>query len=442
MKKQFMKNLRDNMPEPLIYMASPLFRNMLIQNEEFCKYYKMLEERKSLNKETIKEYQFNKLKEILIYSYVNVPYYHELFNRISFDPYKFSDFRQIEQIPLLTRELVTQNFDMLITTKKVKNGYYIGQTGGSTGTPLKFYLDYDSIYKENAFIYYYRKKLGYGFRDKLATFRVLGYGEKLWRYNPMYKEILFSTTRLAKSTISEYARRINEFKPQYLNGYLSAIWYLAKLLKEYHIDIKFKLKGIFLISENIDDSQREFIEKFFNTKSSTFYGHSERAVIAEEVELNKYVFDPYYGYTEQIQCKEDEYSIVSTGFLNKTMPFIRYQTDDICIPEEQYYRIEGKRSSTICLRGKNNEFLTSTGFNIGMEIFTKFINYQFIQTERGKVDLFIIVNNEFQPQELIALQKKLDKQTNGVIDIKIKIVDKLVLTERGKFQKYISNIVN
>ena len=440
MKKQFMKSLRDNMPETLIYMASPLFRNMLIQNDEFSKYYTMLEDRKSLSTETIKEYQFNKLKEMLIYSYSNVPYYNELFNKISFDPKKFSDFKQVEQIPLLTRELITQNFDKLISTKKVKNGFYVGQTGGSTGTPLKFYLDYDSIYKENAFIYYYRKKLGYCFSDRLATFRVLGYGEKLWRYNPMYKEILFSTARLAKSTISEYARKINEFKPQYLNGYLSAIWYLAKLLKEYHIDIKFKLKGIFLISENIDDSQREFIEHYFNTKSSTFY--SERAVIAEEVESNRYVFDPYYGYTEQIQCKEDEYSIVSTGFLNKTMPFIRYITDDICTPDNKYYRIVGKRSSTIGLRGKNNEFLTSTGFNIGMEIFTKFINYQFIQRESGKADLFIVVNNEFQPQELIALQKKLDKQTNGVIDIKIKIVDNLVLTERGKFQKYISDISN
>ncbi len=440
MKKQFMKNLRDSIPEPLIYMASPLFRNMLIQNAEFCKYYKMLEDRKVLSAEATKEYQFNKLKEILTYSYTHVPYYHELFKKISFDPFKFSDFKQIEQIPLLTRELVTQNFNKLISTKKAKNGHYVGKTGGSTGNPLTFYLDYDSIYKENAFIYFYRKKLGYCFNDKLATFRVLGYGDKLWRYNPMYNEILFSTTKLSKSTISEYARKINEFKPQYLNGYLSAIWYLAKLLKEYKIDIKFKLKGIFLISENIDNSQREFIHQFFGTKSSTFYGHSERAVIAEEIEPNRYIFDPYYGYAEQIHCEGDEYYIVSTGFLNKTMPFIRYKTDDVCIPENQHYRIDGKRCSTIGLIGKNSEFLTSTGFNLGIEIFAKFINYQFIQKEKGKADLFVIVNNEFQTRELIALQKKLDRQTNGVIDIKIKIVDKLLLTERGKFQQYISNI--
>jgi phenylacetate-CoA ligase len=442
MKKQFMKSLRDTIPESLIYMASPLFRNMLIQNEEFCKYYKMLEDRKALTEETIREYQFNKLKEILIYSYTYIPYYNELFKKISFDPNKFYDFRQIEQIPLLTRELVIQNFDKLISSKKVKNGYYVGKTGGSTGTPLTFYLDYDSIYKENAFIYFYRKKLGYCFNDKLATFRVLGYGEKLWRYNAMYNEILFSTTRLSKTTILEYARKINEFKPQYLNGYLSAIWFLAKLLQEYKINLEFRLKGIFLISETIDNSQREFIEHFFSTRSSTFYGHSERAVIAEEVEPNRYYFDPYYGYTEQIYCKDDEYSIVSTGFLNKTTPFIRYQTDDICSPENQYYRIEGKRCSIIGLRGKNNEFLTSTGFNLGMEIFSKFINYQFVQREIGKADLFIIVNNDFQPQELSAIQKVLDEQTKGVIDIKIKIVDKLVFTERGKFQKYICNITN
>ena len=67
-------------------------------------------------------------------------------------------------------------------------------------------------------------------------------------------------------------------------------------------------------------------------KSITFYGHSERCVIAEEMTQNRYKFDPYYGYTEQIHNENNNYSIVGTGFLNYIMPFIRYKTDDICTP--------------------------------------------------------------------------------------------------------------
>ena len=442
MKKQYLKSVRDNMPEPLKYISAPLLRKKLIYNKEFCSYFKLLEDRDSSDLEMIGKYQFIKLKEILTYSFINVPYYRELFNAISFDPFKFSDFKQIEKIPFLTRELVTENFDKLISTKKVDNGYYVGSTGGSTGLALNFLLDYDSIYKENAFIYFYRKKLGYNFSDKIATFRTHGPGNVLWRLNPMYREVIFSNSGLSKITIQRYADRINKLKPDYLNGYISAIWFFSKLLEEFNINLTFRLKGIFLISENPDPEQRQFIEKFFNVKSSTFYGHSERVVIAEEKQPDMYVFDPYYGYTEQIHLKKNEYSIVGTGFLNKTMPFIRYKTDDICIPEKQYFRIEGKRDSNIGLYGINNEFLAGVGFHLNLAVFHKITTYQFIQKEKGKADMFIIVGKDFCNEDLKNIKKEIDLQTKGIIDINIKVVDNLVLTQRGKFQKVISYVEN
>jgi phenylacetate-CoA ligase len=441
MNKHYLKRIRDTMPESLKYLTAPLFRNKLIKNIEFCKYYKLLEDRSILSSERIKEYQLNQLKEILIFSYRNVPYYQELFNKISFDPYKFTDFEQIKIIPFLTREIIKDNFSKLKSTEKVKNGYYMGITGGSTGLPLKFYLDYNSIYKENAFIYYYRKKLGYKFDDRLVTFRGIEFENKLWKLNPMYNEMLFCPIKLSKVTIANYAKKINEFRPAYLNGYLSTIWYFAKLLEEYQINIAFKLKGIFLISENIDDNQRKFIEEFFNVKSMTFYGHSERCVIAEEITLNRYLFDPYYGYSEQIHNMGNEYSIVATGFLNHIMPFIRYKTDDICFPENQYYSIGGKRSSTSGFYGINDEFLSTMALlNIEKAIFKNIPRYQFVQNEKGKADLLVIVNKYFQNSDLELIKKEIDRQTKDVIDIEIKVVESLILSPRGKFQKYISNI--
>jgi phenylacetate-CoA ligase len=440
MRKQFMKSIRDNIPESLKFVTAPLFRNKLLNNKEFRYYYLLLENRESLSSEKIKEYQLAQLKQILIYSYNFVPFYKELFERISFDPYIISDFKQIEKIPFLTRKIVTENFKKLTSKEKARNGYYIGTTGGSSGLPLKFLLDYDSIYKENAFIYYYRKKLGYEFKDRVATFRNLGDGSNLWKFNPMHNEVIFSSTRLSKVTLVNYVKKINKFKPQYLNGYLSSIWFFSKLLEEKKLQLKVNLKGIFLISENIDSEQRRFIEQFFRVKSSTFYGQSERCIIAEEIIPYKYIFDPYYGYTEQIQIGKNEYSIVGTGFLNYTMPFIRYKTDDVCSPENQYYSIDGKRSSTIGLYGKNNEFLPATGFVLGIQVFKNITTYQFIQKEKGKADLFIVVNGDFQMGEIDSIKKEINFQTNGIIDIEIKIVDALILSQRGKFQKYTSYV--
>jgi phenylacetate-CoA ligase len=428
------------MPESLKYVSAPLIRNKLIKNEEFLKYTYLLENRDTLSPESIREYQFDQLKKILIYSYRNVPYYQELFKKISFDPTKFSDFKQIEKIPFLTREIITDNFNKLKSTIKVKNGYYIGSTGGSSSVPLKFLLDYDSIFKENAFIYHYRKTIGYTFKDRIVAFRQLDYGPKLWKFNPMYNELIFFPIKLSKKTIGDYARKFNSFRPQYLNGYLSAIWFFAKLLEEYNIKLTFKIKGIFLTSENTDTKQRLFIEQFFDVKSITFYGHSERCVIAEEKNENRYIFDPYYGYTEKILDENNSYSIVGTGYINLIMPFIRYKTDDYCFMEDQYILIEGKRMSNVGLYGINDEFIASTAFELEDPVFHNITRYQFIQNEKGKADLLIIVNRDFKIQEMEVIRKEINRQTKGIIDISIKIVDNLVLSPRGKYKMYISNI--
>ncbi|HYM94477.1 MAG TPA: hypothetical protein VET23_10085, partial [Chitinophagaceae bacterium] len=369
MNKSFQKSIRDNMPEYLKYITAPLFRNRLIRDKNFTKYYNLLQDRESLSSEKIIEYQFDQLKHILIYSYQNVPYYQELFNKISFDPFKFSHFEEMSKIPFLDKEIIRNNFEKLISGKRIKSGSYIATTGGSTGEPLKVLLDYNSVFKENAFIYYFRKKLGYKFEDKLVTFRGVEFGEKLWKYNPMYNELIVSPFRLSKLTLSDYITKINDFNPQYINGYLSSIYFFAKLLSEHPIPIKIKLKGIFLISENIDAKQREFVENFFNVKSVTFYGHSERCIIAEEKIPNHYFFDPYYGFTEQVKIEDAQYSIVGTGFLNFTMPLIRYKTDDICTPYNEYFSIDGSRKSSTGLYGKNGEYFGHAAFNFHSDIF-------------------------------------------------------------------------
>jgi phenylacetate-coenzyme A ligase PaaK-like adenylate-forming protein len=131
---------------------------------------------------------------------------------------------------------------------------------------------------------------------------------------------------------------------------------------------------------------------------------------------------------------------VGTGFLNRTMPLIRYKTDDTCSRDDQYYSIGGKRSSVIGLYGINNEFLPSTVFDIEDPVFRNIIQYQLIQNEKGKADLLIIVNKNFNESELVNIKKQINYQTKGIINVDVKIVNNLILTPRGKYQMYISNL--
>jgi len=442
MNKHYQKSIRDNLPESLKFIFSPFIRGRLLKNKYFIEYYNLLKMREDLDSESIKKYQLDQLKSLLIYSYQNVPYYHDLFRLSQFDPYKFIDFQDMSKLPFLTKDLVRDNFDKLIATQNLKNGYYTATTGGTTGKPLKVLLDYDSIFKEIAYIYFYRSKLRYTFKDKLATFRGVEFDGKFWKLNPMYNEIILSPFKLSKETLQRYVTKINDYRPQYLNGYLSSIYFLARLLSEKKMALNTKLRGIFLISENIDIKQREYVEQFFNVGSSTFYGQSERCIIAEEKEKNRYAFDPYYGFTEQILFDNNTFEIVGTGFLSRIMPLIRYKINDICIPDQHLFSIESMRRSTQGLYGKNNEFFGLAALNFHSDIFKNVTNYQFIQSKKGEADLLIIVNDKFRLSDFENIRREIDRKTNGVIIFNIKKVDSLIFSRRGKFEMFISDFNN
>lgn len=440
MKIDYLKIIRDNLPGSLNYILGPLIRNRLLNNSEYLRYQNLLIMRENLSREEIQLIQFDKLKKILIHSYNYVPYYTELFNLVGFNPTKMKSVDEIQIIPFLTKELILKNFDKLISTKKQSENYYIATTGGSMGEPLKILLDYKSVFRENAFVYHFRKRIGYQIKDRLATFRGVEFGKKNWKYNPIQNELLLSPFKLSSKTITSYVLQINKFKPSFLNGYLSSLYYFAKLLSENNLKLNFEIRGIFLISENIDKEQRAFLETFFHVPSSTFYGHSERCIIAEEIVPNEYVFDPYYGYTEAIENTDSSHSIVGTGLLNEIMPLIRYKTDDNCFALNQRFGIQSLRSSTIGLYGNNMEFFTHSSLNFHENFSENIIRHQYIQTQKGKAELLLIVNNKFKLEEIALIRKELDSKMKNVIEFDIKIVDQLILSGRGKYKMIISNL--
>jgi phenylacetate-CoA ligase len=441
MDKRFLKSLRDKMPESLKHVTAFYIRNRLLNNKEFLKYYNLLQKRENMSAGQIREYQLFELKNILMHSYKNVPYYTELFDNIGFKPEKVKSFDDIKSIPFLTKDLVRQNFEKLISVKNIKGGSYSTTTSGSTGEPLKILLDFDSFFRETAFIYYFRRQLGYRFEDKLVTFRGIRFGNKLYSHNPVNNETIFSPFRLSAKNIDFYCKKINELKPAYLNGYISAIYYFAKLLSDKNQSLDFQLKGIFFISENINESERLFVESFFNVKTITFYGHTERCVIAQEFRHGEYQFDPFYGYTELLNPQDEVHDIIGTGFMNKTMPLIRYKTNDTCrIMDGNMISISGRRDINDFMIGSGDEKITHPALHILSDILVNVNNYQFIQDRKGHAVLLIVPNKDFHPSEIPVIKNAIERNMRGVIEFEVKIGDKLILSPGGKYQMFISNI--
>lgn len=433
MKGNLLKRLNEITPDFVKQIMGKKIRNKVIENKFFKSQYEELINFDKLSEEDKENLHFEKVKEVLIYAYENTEYYKKQFNKIEFSPYDFKDLKELEKLPTINKQGVMDNFEDL--TSKEEINYYTAYTGGSTGKPLKMFLDINSTYKERAFVYYYWSKYGYNYRiSKTATFRGLEFKDKICKYNPIDNQIIFNPFLLNEDTIDNYIKKINRFNPEFIHGYASAVYNFCKLLKHSNVKLRCNIKSVCFISENVEDEQRKFIEETLNCTSNIFYGHSERIVFSEFYD-NSYKFNDLYTHVDFLAEEEEGvYKMACTGLVSRKIPLIRYVPDDVAIIRENKIQIKGHWDKELLI-GKNKEKISIASINFHNDIFNKVRLYQFEQFEAGKVTLNIVGDEVLTGKDLDDIKKIINRKLKNIMEIEVKIVDNIELTARGKHKK-------
>jgi phenylacetate-CoA ligase len=255
---------------------------------------------------------------------------------------------------------------------------------------------------------------------------------------------------LSKKTVSKYVQRLKREKIQFLHGYPSAILNLMRLMKVGGYSLDRPLKAIFLISENFTQSQTEELERFFSCKVMSFYGHSERLIIAPSYGVStNYRVDQRYGFFELIEKDGEaittntiEGEMVGTSFDNYAMPLIRYRTGDYTSfvdAENQVVSGVAGRWGQQVLFGLNNEEVTLTALNVHSDVFSRVTNYQFVQKRKGEATIRVLPRIGFSPDCEQAILKAHQVKVNGVITFSIEKADRLTTSVRGKYLRVVNS---
>lgn len=420
--------------------------------KKFREIRKYIKDTEFLSREKLLEIQLSRLREMLIYSYNNVPYYRRLFDKHGIKVEKIESCDEIRKIPLLDRQQVKENFETLQSTSFKKSLRSYATTGGTSGQPLKFYIDKARSSIEWAFLTYIWERIGYRLNDKRLVLRgevIKNNRNKLWLYDPLLNQLSLSTFHMTEENLWNYLGLIQDFGPKFIHGYPSAIIVLAQFIRQNNITLKFKLKGIISISENIIKAQREYIEDTFKTRFFSFYGHSEKLILAAECEKsNLYHVQPQYGFAEIIDSKGEPVveegqvgELVGTGFINHAMPFIRYRTGDIveytsrqCECGRDYLLLKTIRGRWLqeMLVTKKNSLISITALNVHSDIFDKVIKFQFEQDEPGKAILKIIKSPDYSETDTKSIIKELNAKLDSQIDLQLDFVENIPSTQIGK----------
>ncbi|QHI71298.1 phenylacetate--CoA ligase family protein [Aminipila terrae] len=431
-----LKIINEKLPDSIKIVLGPIIRFSLIKNPVFKRQIDELNKADMWDAKKVAISQLEHLKSILQFAYENSKYYKEIFDLVDFNPYSLVDFNDIKKIPILTREILEKRYDDLIVPN-VTN-YYQVTTGGTAGKPIKLLLEKDSIFKERAFVYHFWAKAGYDYKhSRLATFRGVKFNNEISKYNPLYNEMMFNPFILNDNNVKEYVKKIDSFGATFLYGYPSAISNFCRLLSKNNLTLNRKIEAVFLISENIYENQVKIIEDTIKCKIYSFYGHTERAVFAEQKE-NGYSFNPVYGVVEL--SNENNGKVICTGFLNRKMPLIRYELDDYAhLIEGGIYNIHGHHDQDVLI-GKNDERIAIAAINFHCDTLKNIAAYQFVQKEKGKLNFNVQADSKLSDAELNDIKEALTLKVGNTFDCKIMQVDEMELTKRGKFKMIIQEL--
>ncbi|MGW8389872.1 phenylacetate--CoA ligase family protein [Pseudoduganella sp. HUAS MS19] len=284
--------------------------------------------------------QLERLRALLLRAQQHVPYYREAFARIGFDAARdFKGVPDLVRLPLLDKAAIRANIEALKADDARNLVRY--NTGGSTGTPLTFFVgrhrvSHDVAAKWRATRWWNvdigdREIVIWGSSIELsAQDRVRMVRDTLMRTELMSA---FATT---EAGLDGHVQRIRQRKPKMLFGYPTVLARIAAHAEDKGIRLdKLGIRVAFVTSECLYQSQREQIERVFGCPVANGYGGRDSGFIAHQCPAGKLhitsedivieVLDPE---GRQLPAGESG-EIVVTHLQSGDFPFIRYRTGDV-----------------------------------------------------------------------------------------------------------------
>lgn len=408
-------------------------------------------ERKSLDE--LQEIQLVLFKRLIKHSYLTVPFYKNMMDNVGMIPDDVKSLDDIKHFPIINKNNIISANEAVYSNKYHRMILRSAYTGGTTGTPLTIKRDIISIARNHAFYYRQKKWGGMKIHERCAyltgnlIFDPNDQGKCLYAYDPFMKELILSTYHLTKKTAENYAEIIKKKNISYLDGYPSAIQYLAKICIDLKIDLQ--LKSVFTSSETMNSIVKETIERAFKCQVYDYYGSAERSVIIHTCERGSYHIIPEYGITELIPSKDGEknkYKLISTGFWNYSMPFIRYDMDDYVIKSNRTCSCGRNYIVIDAIVGRNGDVLkTISGREYGTAILThllyganNILESQIIQDGLSHIYIDYVPGELFKKEDYLSWNLLVKKHLPNEIRVDFREVKAVQRTSSGKIKPVIS----
>ncbi len=454
--------LNRKLPHPIQNLNVSLYgawQHWMRYGADFRKMRRFLAESEGWSAQEIEAYQRSELTALLLHCARRVPYYRDLFARLGLDERDLAAPDVLSRLPLLEKSTV-RAAPKSFTTEGVRRWTTLSKgTSGTTGTPMIFICNRTEAQRYWAFADRMRHWAGSRVGLRRATMSAVPAvaldrrKPPYWRHDWIENKILFAIHNLAPWSVRDYARRMNAFRPEELIGYPSALSLLARLWPEDDPPV-FHLKAIISSAETLFPFQRQVIESRFECRVSDQYSAGgEMGPVISNCEKGRYHEHPESGIIELLDSQGrpapvgEPGEIVITGFINRTMPLIRYRTGDAATALDagrcpcgrafrQYLSIDGRIHDRLVL--PDGRVLTQIASIV--EVFPRTRECQFRQSTREKIRLDLVPEPGFGERDAASIRATMQPFLGPGVDFEIRLSDAIERSKQGKVRLVMSEL--
>jgi phenylacetate-CoA ligase len=401
--------------------------------------------------------QLGRLRRMLHHAVENVPAYHGKLSAAQIASLKPGRWAALHELPLTEKSSLRQDSRRYYPSGKIPAGSIPWSTSGTTGTPLTIHYSPDAVARQYAFVESYRRQAGVSRHMRRAQFTgklVAPANEKsvFWRYDWANRCLLLSTVHLTPENIPAYLRALQQFQPQYISGYPSAITLLAKFVIE-RPELSLPLKAVLTSAETLQDEQRLQIGSAFGSRVYDQYGQTEMQSFWFECRYGRMHAHPLFGVTEILRpngepCKAGEVGdVVLTGLVNSAMPLLRYRVGDRAAWSDESSCPCGRHLPIVAaIEGRKDDYIYSQerGLIGRMDPVLKgvsgILECQFVQETADSLDIRFVPGEDFQPEHLRLLQKNLEERLGRSLKYRFHKLASIPRGPNGKFRTVVSRI--
>ncbi len=414
-------------------------------------YQKELKETQFFTKSQLQELQWSRLFSLLHHVYEQVPYYRKIFDERGLKPNDFKSLEDLDKLPILTKKDIRENYSQLLAKNINIYKPRIITSGGSTGKPIRFFVD--SLTNGYQWADAYRGQIwgGWQFGDRIA--RIWG-SSVLSLQKPFQKKIygtlnnwlLLPAFDSGMGQMEKWIKLIRSQKIRFISGYVDTMVDFSRFVIQQKLQTH--LVAAFPTTAPLTISGRRLIEKAFGCGIFDLYQSADGGISAIECHQHKGLHLAEERCVLEIpkNSLQNDIPVIVTDLFNYSMPFIRYLNgDEVTITRENCAC--GRESLLIKqIRGKTYHHIKlPNGKLIHSEIFSYYLNNFLIvkhfcakQVSNKRIILEICLDDHFIDQKIDFEKsiRNLPKSLPG-IEIDIQYVEKINKLPNQKYEIYI-----